>query len=347
MTATTAPAPARDPHLAAVRVGKGTVTHLGHRTTLGTPDAPLYSPLCGAGSRYPDDDSPFKTATGAPVDERVTCKNCTGRYAHAVATIHAAQDADRAPAPAVVWGVIASAAGGTAQSPARRLRGAWINAAQRAVYRLPAVAHDGRSLDPDVIRAREADTRDVDTRALDYLAAFAALLDDRAEPVDRLALRFAAPDDDAQVAAGTRPPGGVLVLVAGQVGRWEVMRRSPAEQRRYPHAIRVRQEGHTLNASVPLELLTVCPPDVPEPDGGEPFTPRQGVQLGAGQVADGVGEWAVYAAVGGAYVGELWHNRRGEWRAYRRGHGARVDAYPNRSDALAAVGWFEHEQPPA
>src|SRR5207247_1027326 len=77
--------------------------------------------------------------------------------------------------PAAVWGVIVSA-----DTPGRRLRAAWVNAAQRRVYGLPALAHDGRSLDADVIRAREADPRDADTRPLDHLAASAAVTAHRA-----------------------------------------------------------------------------------------------------------------------------------------------------------------------
>jgi hypothetical protein len=133
---------------------------------------------------------------------------------------------------------------------------------------------------------------------------------------------------------------GTWVTVEGYPGRWEIVHRGVAEQRRHPHEVRVKAEGHPLNASVALALVTPCPAPGTDPDNGPRFA-QQAVQTGNGQVGDGIGEWNVYAADGGAYVGELWHNSRGEWSAYRRGHGASVGAYTRRAEALAAVGWLD------
>jgi hypothetical protein len=349
MTTTTRPA-----HLSAVRIGKGTAVHAGHLSTYGTDDAPRYIPLCPAGApRFRADDSPAVPAHGASLDDRVTCRNCVARYAHAVGTIHAAQDAAHAapePAPVpvhpasinsadgvhdglaaavFVWGIIVGTPG--------RLRAAWVNAAQRRVHGLPDVAHDGRSTDADVARACEADIRDADGLAREYLAAYAAVIDDRADAVDRTATRYAAPDDAVQESTGIRPPAGAMVTVEGHAGRWEILPRSAEEQRRHPHRVRVRQEGHTFNGSVPLDAVTVCPPDTAD---GSPFA-WQTVQTGIGQDADGVGEWPVYAVDGGAYVGELWRNSRGVWSAYRRGHGATTATHATRADALTSVGWLD------
>lgn len=344
----------RHPHLAAVRVGNGTAVHAGHLSTLGTPDAPRYIPLCPVGSpRFPDDDSPAVAAHGAPVADPVTCRHCLSRYAHGVARIHTGQAADRRATigrdPVATWNALYQAGAVQAtHSPATRVRQARVSMALRTVYGLPLVAQDGRSVDREARLAASMDDRDVTTRTRLYLAAYAAQLDVPEYPeslecpgmdaLDRAAVRFSAPDDAAQTAAGTRPAHGVMVCVPGFAGRWEVVSRTHGEQRRHPYAVRVRQEGHTFNASVPLDTVTVCPPDAPESTDGPRFG-WQAVQTGSAQVADGVGEWSVYATEGGAYVGELWHNSHGEWSAYRRGYCATT--HPTRGDALAAVGWLD------
>lgn len=244
-------------------------------------------------------------------------------------------------APAVVWGVIASASGsGVPDTFARRLRGAWINAAQRRVYGLDPIAHDGRSFDAELSRVRDRDERDADTRARLYLAAYAAVVygDERATPVDRLAFAFAAPDDAAQVAAGTRPCVGTVVTVDGHPGRrWEIIERSAAEAGRFPDRVRVRQQGHTVNASVPLAAV--------RPVGWQAVTLREYDP----NPADGCADYAAHDARTGAYVGEVWHNSRGEWRAYRDGYGATSGTdrgavngtHATRADALAALDWFD------
>jgi hypothetical protein len=299
-TTTTRPA-----HLSAVRIGKGTAVHAGHLSTYGTNDAPRYIPLCPAGApRFRADDSPAVPAHGAPLADQVTCRNCVARYAHAVGTIHAAQDAAHAapePAPVPVHPASINSADGMHDGPAAaafvwgiivgtpgRLRAAWVNAAQRRVHGLPDVAHDGRSADADVAYACEADTRDSDSLAREYLAAYAAIIDDRADAVDRAATRYAAPDDAAQESTGTRPPAGAMVTVEGHTGRWEILPRSAEEQRRHPHHVRVRQEGHTFNGSVPLDAVTVCPPDTANPADGPRFAGQAG-QTGVGQDASVAG----------------------------------------------------------
>lgn len=69
--------------------------------------------------------------------------------------------------------------------------------------------------------------------------------------------------------------------------------------------------------------------------------PWQAVSTGQGVKAGRGVEWPVFAADGGGHVGELWRNGRGQWSAYRREYGARLDSYATRGDALAAVGWLD------
>ncbi|MFI7608477.1 hypothetical protein ACIBTV_25455 [Micromonospora sp. NPDC049366] len=84
--------------------------------------------------------------------------------------------------------------------------------------------------------------------------------------------------------------------------------------------------------------------------GPSPTRPLQVVATGHGVLpdnGDGCGEYPM--TDGRRYVGELWHNRHGEWRAFRRGtdggvtaaDGATVSAGHRTADAAAyAVGWL-------
>lgn len=159
--------------------------------------------------------------------------------------------------PSVRWGLIASASGGGGHqiSRTRRLITQRVMETFREVYGLPFSA-DG----PEIIAAREADPRDIDTRARDYLCAYAGQLigRDDVEPVERLALAYTTTDAE-QAATGVRPAVGTLVTLDGQPGAWRVIERSELEARRFPFSMRVQQPGHPLNGSVTLRAVVMPP----------------------------------------------------------------------------------------
>jgi len=370
MSTTVVDLPATVAHLSAVRVGNGTAVHAGTRANTDTPaGGPLYIAACGAGRGWRGPDSTWSVAMGEPITDRVTCRNCTTRHAGTVARIHttqgpaastaAASDAgwnpaeslDPVPEALLTWGAITHAAGRFVDdTPTRRLRAAWVNAARRMAHGLPPIAHDGRRPDADVSAAQETDGRSLVALGLEYLAAYSAVIygDSRAEDVDTAAHAYAAPDDAAQQSAGTRPAVGTPVMVAGHAGRWEIVTRGASEQGRRPYAVRVQRDGHPLNASVPLAAVRICPP---APTADKP-TPDQRRAWQAVHIAGGPGtpttrgglSWTVYAADNGAEVGTLWHDRTGKipgWSAVRDGHAISARTHVIRADALASVGWLD------
>ncbi len=263
----------RHARAAAVRIGAR--NHAGYLSYLtGADSEALYGAACGAGRSRTTGEITPRAANGDSID----CGNCVRHHADAVAKIHAAQDAAMGRAPMVdadqaaatvapltaprpglliralpahdMWLSILAAANANTIDPAQRRRAAWVLEALRHVYGLSMAA-----MPADIMAARDQDTRDDDTRAREYLAAYAGQIDDRAETIDKRACAYRT-SDQAQRAAGTRPALGSWVSVDGHAGRWEVIERSPAEARRFPFAIRVRQEGHTFNGSTPLTAVT-------------------------------------------------------------------------------------------
>ncbi len=187
--------------------------------------------------------------------------------------------------PSVRWGLIVSAGGGGGHqiSRTRRLITQRVMETFREVYGL-GWAVDG----PEIIAAREADTRDVDTRARDYLCAYAGQLDARVapvEPVEMLALAYMTTDAD-QVAAGIRPAVGTVVTVEGRPGTWHVIERSDDGARRFPFSVRVRQPGHPFNAGVSLRAVAPVPVD------GAPAQRWAAIVSAAGDWRDNVGRAA-------------------------------------------------------
>jgi hypothetical protein len=352
MTTLAAPAPVRPAHLRPVRIGAR--THAGILSCDTDPTGgPLYVAACPAGRRADGGKNAREAVPG-----RVDCGNCTRHHADTVARIHAEQDAAAgraavrpveqaangrtltAPAPEIldrarevgpfgVWLAIRGAADAQLTAPvARRLRAAWVVGALREVYGMGFGATATEILD----RA-EADTRHPQTRAGEYLAAYAGQIDDRAEPVDLRAAAFQVHDVD-QAAAGVRPPVGAWVFVDGFAHRWEVIDRSPVEERRFPFSVRVRQDGHTLNGSVHLSAVTPVPaaPAVVDPAGWVP-----GVSAGA-RVAGGVREESMCDAATGYWAAEVWGSiRTGQAWARRAASGVTSPASPDRAAALAAV----------
>lgn len=180
-------------------------------------------------------------------------------YAQACRDRAASLTAGQATPPAAlnVWEQIIVAIANDDPMPSRHLRAAWVVGAMRRVHDLSDLTHDNRSTDLELTAVLAADPYSPEQRAPQYLAEYAARLDDRATAVDRLAEQFAAPDDKAQQRAGTRPPLHTVVTVADMPGRWRVIARSATEQRRDPYRIRVQQEGHTVNGSVLLRSVQV------------------------------------------------------------------------------------------
>lgn len=353
MITSAAPAPVRPAQLRPIRVGVR--THAGSLSCdTDASGGPLYVASCRTGRSRTGVVSAHPAVAG-----RIDCLNCLARHADIVSKIHAAMDAAAgradirptdtgyvsaptltAPAPGVL--TTARAAGPFAVWCAimicaderltvvrsERLRAAWVREALREVYGLSMSATTREILD-----ARDGDTRDVNARARDYLAAYAGQLDDRAEPVDLHAVAYQVHDVD-QVHAGIRPAAGTWVFVAGHAGRWNVLPRSPREERRAPFSIRVQQDGHTLNGSVALSAVSPVPPAaaVTDPAGWLPAVTAHV------QDEDGVREESMTDAATGARAVEVWSTARtGQTYAYRVAGEVTSPPAVDRAGALGAV----------
>lgn len=235
------------------------------------------------------------------------------------------------------WHAITDAAAGN------RLRAAWVRGAYARAYTVPIVCDDR---DAVIERERLADLRPSEVRAREYLAAYAceilargrvgAPVDERAEPVDRVALDYVAPTDAQQEAAGLRPPVGSLVMVGGRPGAWKVAPRTEECNRRHPYDIRLQQPNHPLSVSVALAAVRVLPADVEDTSPGAWVA----VTVGAGRAArNDVAGWGVYDATTGRAVGAITRNDAWMWRAERVG--GRVGMWKSdQGAALADVGFL-------
>lgn len=344
----------RHARAAAVRIG--TRNHAGFLSHLtGADSEALYGASCGAGRSRTTGDITPRAANGDPID----CCNCVRHHADTVAKIHAAQDAATGVAPMVdadqaneqaptltaprpglliralsaydMWCAILAGANANTIDPAQRRRAAWIVEALRHIYGLSMSATYA-----EIDAARAADTRDDDTRAREYLAAYAGQIDDRAETLDKRACAYRT-SDMAQRIAGVRPPVGAWVSVDGHAGRWEVIERIPAEESRFPFAIRVQQEGHTFNGSVPLTAVTVITADVDATGNPAGWIPVATADTRDGDTVAGEREEWLSDVVTGCATAMTYRDRDGNvWVA--RGMGSLTSATrPTRGAALTAL----------
>ncbi len=341
----------------AVRIGAR--NHAGYLTCVWGPDGtPTYGAQCGAGRNRADG------ATTRPGNsDAIDCGNCVRRHAAAVAVIHAAQDAAAGVAPMVdadqaangpavhaprvgllirtrtprdMWAAIVARANANGTDQAARRRAAWIVEAFRHVYGLSMSA-----MHADIMAAHDQDTRDDDTRAGEYLAAYAGQIDDRAESIDQRAVAYRTYDAEQRI-AGARPHSGTWVFVAGHAGRWLVIDRSPVEERRFPFAVRVQQEGHTFNGSVPLSAVTPVMADaavIAQSEGWIPVATTDARECDQDSDAGAAGEreeWLSDVVTGHAAVLTNRDRDGNVWAA--RGLGDLTSATaPTRGAALAAL----------